>query len=68
MVEPLAVSIREAARLTGLGKTKAYELAQTPPGRGGWPVVRTGGRVLVPLAALRRWLEEEAALASEGAR
>ena len=51
-VERLAVSIAEAAKMCGIGRTLAYQLAL----RGELPVRRIGGRMIVPIAALKEWL------------
>ncbi len=42
-VTPAALSISEAARFLGLGRTKLYELIQ----HGDLPVVHLGGRTLI---------------------
>jgi excisionase family DNA binding protein len=54
MAEPkLTMSVTEAARALGIGKTSAYSAIE----RGEIPSVRIGGRILVPRAALARLLE-----------
>lgn len=55
--ERLTVSVPEAGRLLGIGRTSAYKAAQ----EGEIPTVRIGGRVLVPKAALERMLGEATA-------
>ena len=47
---PLLVSVPEAARLLGVGKTFAWALVRS----GALPTVRLGKRVLIPRAALER--------------
>ena len=47
--EPLTVRIREACRMTGIGRSKFYELIAA----GESEVVRIGGMTLVPLESLR---------------
>jgi excisionase family DNA binding protein len=54
-LEPLAVTVVEAGRLVGLGRTISYRLARD----GTWPTIRHGRAVRVPLAALREWVEHE---------
>ena len=54
MDERLTISIPEAARLLGIGRSLAYEAAN----RGEIPTIRIGDRVLVPMAALKRMLQE----------
>ena len=51
--ECATLSVPEAARLLGVGRTVGYRLAA----RGQIPAIRLGGKVRVPLAALRRLLE-----------
>jgi excisionase family DNA binding protein len=46
------VSVEEAARLLGLGRSAAYEAAR----RGELPTRRLGRRLLVPVPALLEWL------------
>ena len=52
----LAVSVEEAADMLGVGRSIAYQLSRSD----GFPTVRIGRRVLVPLAELRAWLAERA--------
>jgi excisionase family DNA binding protein len=51
----LTVSVTEAARLLGIGRTLAYDLVT----RGELPVVRLGRRVLVPRHAIDTLLTSE---------
>ena len=60
MSEQLAVSVPEAAKRIGVSRNLAFQMAQ----RGELPSVRVGRRRIVPLAALNRWLEEQAGEAS----
>ena len=55
------LSVREAARLIGIGKDLAYAMVA----ENRLPVVRFGRRVLVHRALLLRWLHAEAAAAAE---
>jgi excisionase family DNA binding protein len=48
----LTVSVEEAARLLGLGRSATYEAAR----RGELPTRRLGRRLLVPVPALLEWL------------
>jgi excisionase family DNA binding protein len=48
----VTVSVGEAARLLGLGRSAAYEAAR----RGELPTRRLGRRLLVPVPALLEWL------------
>jgi excisionase family DNA binding protein len=49
-------TIVEAAKALGVGRNQAYEAAR----RGEIPTIRIGKRLLVPLAALERLLQEAA--------
>lgn len=65
-IDPLVVSVAEAARLLGISKTLAYGLVA----RQELPSVRVGGRVRVPRRALERLAEgrrENARVLSAGA-
>jgi excisionase family DNA binding protein len=46
------ISIEQAAKVLGLGRTAAYEAAR----RGEFPTRRLGRRVVVPVPALLDWL------------
>lgn len=50
---PLAVRIREACRLTGIGRSKFYELIQS----GDIETIKVGTITLVPMPSLERFLE-----------
>jgi len=62
-LEPLAVDIPEACRLTGLGRSKLYELLSA----GEIPSVKVGKRRVVPVASLRQWLAKLANPPAPGA-
>lgn len=47
------ITVSEAARLLGVGRTAAYEAAR----RGELPTRRLGRRLVVPVPWLRAWLE-----------
>jgi len=47
-------SVEEAGRILGVGRSAAYEAAR----RGDLPTIRLGRRLVVPLRALERMLEE----------
>lgn len=59
----LTLTVPEVARLLGLGRNQTYALARA----GRLPVIRLGKRLLVPRAALERWLEEQARVQGGGA-
>jgi excisionase family DNA binding protein len=48
------ITIPEVAKLLGIGRNQAYEAAR----RGEIPVIKIGKRMLVPLVALERMLQE----------
>jgi excisionase family DNA binding protein len=52
-LEPLSVDIPEACRLTGLGRSKLYELLSN----GEIASVKVGKRRLIKVASLRSWLD-----------
>lgn len=49
----MAISVAEMANLLGISRTTAYELI----GRDDFPSTRLGKRVVIPLDALKEWLE-----------
>jgi excisionase family DNA binding protein len=51
-IEPLAVTIPQACRLTGLARSSIYREI----GAGRIRIAKAGKRTLVPLASLRAWL------------
>ena len=54
---PLTVRIREACRLTGIGRSKLYELIAA----GEIEVVKVGAITLVPMSSLTSFLRRKAA-------
>ena len=48
------LTIEEVAQILGLGRSATYESAR----RGELPTLRLGRRVLVPVAAFSKWLEQ----------
>jgi excisionase family DNA binding protein len=61
--EPLTVTVEQACRLLGVGRTNGYELAK----RGELPgAVRIGRRIVVSRVALERLLGIEAPNEGEG--
>lgn len=51
-MEKTTMSVQELAIQMGISLPKAYELAKSP----GFPSVRIGKRILIPVAAYREWL------------
>ena len=54
-LEPLAVSTSEAARLLGVSRPTLYQYI----GRDDFPAFRVGGRVLISVEGLKRWVERQ---------
>ena len=54
-MEKLLLRVGEAIEITGLGRTKLYELI----GSGEIPSVRVGSAVRIPVSALRDWVERK---------
>lgn len=52
--ETLTISVEEAGRMLGIGRSCVYEMART----GALPVIRCGRKLRVPRAVLRRMLGE----------
>ena len=55
-VDKVVLSMAELAAVMGIGRSKAYELAH----QSGFPMVRLGRRVVIPVEALKAWLEKQA--------
>lgn len=61
--ERKTISVEEAGRRLGVSRNTAYEAA----GRGEIPTIRIGRRMLVPLVAFERLLDQPAVIRQEGA-
>lgn len=57
MTEKLAYSVVEVAQVLGISRPKVYDLLH----RDDFPAFKIGGRVLVSVEGLRRWVEAQAA-------
>ena len=51
------MSVQELSAHMGISLPKAYELVKTP----GFPTIRVGTRILIPVEAYREWLLKNAA-------
>ena len=51
-MEKTTMSVQELAAQMGISLPKAYELVKTP----GFPTIRVGTRILIPVEAYREWL------------
>lgn len=54
-VEPITVRIREACRMTGIGRSKLYELI----GAGEISTIKVGSITLIPVASLKAFIERQ---------
>lgn len=61
--ERLVLTVPEVAKRLGLGRNAAYALVRTK----GFPAIRIGKHIRVPVAALERWLEEQVRTQGGGA-
>ena len=52
MIEKSTMSVQELARQIGISLPKAYELVKEP----GFPTIRIGTRILVPVEGFQNWL------------
>ena len=46
------MSVQELSAQMGISLPKAYELVKTP----GFPTMRSGARILIPIEAYKEWL------------
>ncbi|MDS1029941.1 excisionase family DNA-binding protein [Bacillota bacterium LX-D] len=51
-MEKTTMSVQELSAQMGISLPKAYELVKTP----GFPVIRVGTRILIPVEAFKKWL------------
>ena len=51
-MEKTTMSVQELSSQMGISLPKAYELVKTP----GFPSIRIGTRILIPIDAFREWL------------
>ena len=56
-MEKTTMSVQELSTHMGISLPKAYELVKTP----GFPTIRVGTRILIPVEAYREWLLKNAA-------
>lgn len=52
IMEKTTMSVQELSAQMGISLPKAYELVKTP----GFPSIRIGSRILIPVDAFREWL------------
>lgn len=59
----LALKPAEVGQLLGIGRNRAYDLCRRP----GFPAIRVGeNSIIVPVDALRRWLDAQTVGAADG--
>ena len=56
MMEKTTMSVQELSAQMGISLPKAYELVKTP----GFPKLRIGTRILIPIDAYKEWLMQKA--------
>ena len=54
-MERTTMSVQELSAQMGISLPKAYELVKTP----GFPVLRIGTRILIPIDAYKEWLMKQ---------
>ena len=52
VMEKTTMSVQELSAQMGISLPKAYELVKTP----GFPTIRIGARILIPIEAYKEWL------------
>ena len=52
----VTISVQELSSQMGISLAKAYELTRRP----GFPILRVGTRILIPVDSLREWLQSSA--------
>ena len=55
-VEPLAVSVSEAAVMLGISRPKVYDLMRSEKF---YPAFKVGNRTLISVDGLREWIKEQ---------
>ncbi len=53
--DKLTLTVKEVAELLGIGLNYAYKLPKIE----GFPTIRIGSRILIPVEGLNKWLEEQ---------
>jgi len=54
-MERTTMSVQELSAQMGISLPKAYELVKTP----GFPTLRIGARILIPIDAYKEWLMKQ---------
>lgn len=53
-MEKTTINVQELAMQLGISIPKAYELTRTP----GFPSIRIGTRIVIPVEEFKKWLKE----------
>ena len=56
-MEKTTMSVQELSAQMGISLPKAYELVKSP----GFPTIRIGTRILIPVDAYKEWLQKNSA-------
>ena len=60
----LAIPVEDMGKRLGIGRVVAYRLANSE----GFPSIRVGGRILIPVRELEAWLADQAKKGSADGR
>ncbi len=63
-MEKYTMSVDEMASAIGISRPKAYELANSD----GFPVIRIGRRIRIPVAGLEQWIAEQSSVQAANGR
>lgn len=61
-MEKKTMSVAELAMQMGISQPKAYELAKAP----GFPIIRVGSRILIPVDGFEKWLKKNSHAENDG--
>ena len=63
-MEKYTMSVDEMASAIGISRPKAYELVNSE----GFPVIRIGRRIRIPVSGLERWIAEQSSVQATSSR
>lgn len=55
MPERVTMNVKEMGAMMGISTPKAYDLASSE----GFPSIKMGRRIVIPIEAFNRWLDEQ---------
>ena len=61
MWNKLAITVPELAKALGVGRNQAYTLCA----RSDFPAIRLGGKIVIPIEPLMKWINEQASHGGE---